>query len=659
MIIDSTAFATIPGLTLATLTESADDVSVLTLEFAGFGPDWLEYMQPVTIMHRGRVLFHGKITSYSRNNDSGEATSSATVSNLLWLLDHQTLGAQIAEVKAAADNENTGSPYLRSASLQTAANNATASWTALAESCRISAPGWIVNEDGTEAAESLITLDASRARYSFGAYMTRERAITAWTALLDMKTCNPDCTYRVNYTTGAVEVISISKADAVAWDTRQQGLISASDISPQYEDAVTGVAVLVSWSGEHGSGVTVRTYPKGLDLAQLGVKVFTASVENVMQATAQAQHMLEQCQAYYEAANALQWGGSVSAKLADVPASPLCACLNLTGPGTHESWGSMAAIVTEVEWDFMELTCTLTLGRTVDEPDLHELQFEDNDGGDDDSTGDDGGDMEDDSTGDDDIEDDLSTDEGLEEELSTEDGLPTLGDTTTANATGTEESTTEEEASATGSGSGSSSGSGSGGSAPPEGSGSASGSGSGSQQGSQGSGSGQGSAQGSGQGSGSSGGSGSSPSGSGSAPAGCDCASKWDSLDDWKQSIEDRLAALESAAGIGSGSGSGSGDAGGTGSCGCGSELQDIKSRLETVEKRTITFDSQWFSVSGQEVSFNSAGIQTAVNSIITGVTIDVTASGLSETTAFGTISVDTSGGGDLGNASFNSSVHY
>lgn len=104
---------------------------------------------------------------------------------------------------------------------------------------------------------------------------------------------------------------------------------------------------------------------------------------------------------------------------------------------------------------------------------------------------------------------------------------------------------------------------------------------------------------------------------------------------------------------------SGSGSVGETGSCGCSSELQDIKSRLLTVENRTITFDSQWFSVSGQNVTFNSARVRTAVNSIITGVSIDVTASGLSETTAFGTISVDTSGGGDMGNASFTSSVHY
>jgi len=656
MIIDSAAFNDIPGLIGATLSESADDASTLSLSFEGFGPAWLEYMQPITVMHRGRVLFHGKITSLARNNAGGEMTSSATASNFLWLLARQTLGAQIAEVRAAAANEAWSG-------LQSSANAAMASWKSLADSCRIDAPGWVANADGSEAAESVITLDASRARYSFGAYMERERAITAWTALLEMKSCNPDCSYRVNYVSGAIEVISLGKADSLAWDTARMGIIAANDIAPQYEEALTGVAVVVSWSAEGGaSGVAVRQYPPGLDMAQSGVKVFAAGADNALQAAAQADHMIAQCRAYYEAANALQWGGSVSAKLEDVPASPLACRLCLTGPGAHESWHGMQAMVSEVEWDFMEMACTLSLGRTVDEPELHELQFDDHESEDDSTEADAPQQPESTealSTALPDSEEEFSTEEASTQEASTWDGASTTWDAA---------STWEDSASASGSAEGSAAGSGSGSAGPDSGSacgsgstGSGSGSGSGTQpqtttmpQGSQGS------------GSGGSSGSGSSPGGSGS---GCDCASQWSDLETWKKDVEDRLAKLEAGQpGVGSGSGSdvgsGSASAGGEGSeagsaCGCADELKALQEKVQALEARSINFDSTWFNVSGQNVTFNAGQVKTAVDSIIQGVTIDVTASGLSETTAFGTIAVDTSGGGDLGNASFTSSVHY
>lgn len=668
MILDSSDFASIPGLTLATLTECADGVGTLSLEFCGFGPDWLAYMEPVTVMHRGRVLFHGKVTSYARQNHGGEVSCAATVSNLIWLLDHQTLGAQIAEVKAAAANAAGGG-------LRAAANAAMTSWATIAESCRIEAPGWVVNEDGSEAQECIISLDISRAHYSFGAWIERERAITAWTALLQMKTSNPDCVFRVNYTTGAVEVISLREAEVVTWDSGQMGLLFASEISPRYEEAITGVAVMVQWSGEVSSGVAVRTFPSDLDLSQIGVKIFTATVENALQAGAQLAHLAKQCEAYYEAANVLQWGGSVSARLADVPVSPLCACLNVSGEGTHASWHEMGAMVTEVVWDFVERTCTLTLGYTVEDPDLHELSFGSGGDGASTSTQQGGGAWSLEQTGD----DDGSGGGWLLSTTTTEASTSTAGaSTSTGGATGvststggsgseppggvesmsTTTTTTEGESTTTRATttmpptdgvSTSTAGAASGGSGDDEGSDDDDGSGgsggsrpststealSSSQGGSGDAGSGSG---GAGSGSG------------GSGAGGCDCAARWLDLQAWQGALEERLAQLEGALA----------GSGGSAACGCQGELAELEGRLAAVEGRSISFDSRWFTVSGQNVSFRSARVREAVDGIITGVSVEVSASGLVESTAFGSIAVDTSGGGDLGGeASFSSSVHY
>lgn len=377
MIIDSSDFLSLPGITQATLTENSDAPSVLNLAWAGFGPDWLRWMEPVTIMHRGRVLFHGRMNNFDRTNAAGSLESGASVVNALWLLDNLPLGAQVAEAKAAAESS--------AVDFAAAGQNALMSWTTLADSCRVSAPLWVVNENGEPQEDAIITLNVSGANYSTGAVYKRDKIITAWTALLEMKQANPDAVFRMNYITGEVEVIAIGRAECIDWSTDDMQLASASAISPQYESCITGVALVVSWQDADGDagGSVLRVYPAGVDAGDMGVKVYTAQVENAAQAAEQAEYMMRQLKQYYEAVNVLQHGGSVTALLEDVDASPLCKRLNIVGTGTHESWHTMNAVVSSVVWDFLAGTVEAQLGAQIDEPDISEMVFPDEESGDD------------------------------------------------------------------------------------------------------------------------------------------------------------------------------------------------------------------------------------------------------------------------------------
>ena len=56
------------GITAATLEEWTTGEGVLNLEFAGWGPDWLGYMEPVSLYHQGTLIFHGKMVNFSHTN---------------------------------------------------------------------------------------------------------------------------------------------------------------------------------------------------------------------------------------------------------------------------------------------------------------------------------------------------------------------------------------------------------------------------------------------------------------------------------------------------------------------------------------------------------------------------------------------------------------
>lgn len=383
MLIDTSEFRKMPGLVSAVLNESVDDAGTLALEWVGFAPEWVGWEEPVTLRHRGRILFHGKITSFTNGNAANATNSTATVTNALWLMDHMTVGAQIAEWQAAQQGSNGGDPSVgapvnkKKANIQNAGQAAISSWADLAESCRIDAPGWVVDEAGNPREDAQLQLDISAAVYSVGANYGHRGAITAWTAMLDMRSANPDAVFVPDYTTGAIRVISIGAAEQITWDTEEVRLTDIAAISPQYENCITGVLLLIGWEGETGSGSVTMKYPEEISENADRVKLFTITTDSAQHAQEQLSFIGEQLKAYYRAVNTLQWGGTITALLEDVPTSPLGKRLNLVGDGAHESWGTMAAIVSGVTWDFVEGTVQVSLGSTFSEPDLVELEFAD------------------------------------------------------------------------------------------------------------------------------------------------------------------------------------------------------------------------------------------------------------------------------------------
>lgn len=638
-VLNTSDIASLANITSATLSEDAKGVSTLELTWSGFLPEWAKYMEPVTLMHHGKVLFHGKVTTAANSNNGGQISSSATVSNVLWLLDHQTLSQQLTEI-VAADGGDAAASMLNVKGFSLAQ---------LANGIEISTEGWVpehyilppapntVEEDTTgeeerqeEGQETLITetilagqyawdkLRASIANYvhieekylhtaplrSITLYLPRYREqdyesvalkkdlyslylkygctdwfgtnvnralylvieqqnsdgsweplgastdshvpmksdtgyipeyheqltwhfkginvnaekplrfkanyfprlcdepinigvmdkhnrmvqqyayaifnpkaiieykdgspdppyqppvpsskgtikcdassglksryllmrssggiMTSLTALMKAAENNPDAFWIVDYETATVRMTTINETATVSWTSADAGkrtgnvrLLSCSDLAPQYDNMVTGVALVLTSSNAIQS---VYKWPDDLDLTQTGVKVFQIETGGGYNPVTQ---WIQAAEEYYNAANVLQWGGTVTAKAQDIEASPLGCKLNLTGNGTAEEWHDMQAIISSCTWDFVEGTLEVALGRDfadptfaepgeADEPD--EPEEPDDDTTDDDTTYQDGRDndtTDDDTTYDDEYDDD-TTEEPTDDETVTD-----------------------------------------------------------------------------------------------------------------------------------------------------------------------------------------------------------------------------------------------
>lgn len=361
------------------LRETATEGAELTLTYDGPAPSWAQFGETVTLMHRGQVAFTGKVVRVPGSESAGEAgQTTVTVRDFFWLLERQTLGAQVDSVMAAAGSG--GSALSGAQTMRGALNSAMQSWVTLAASCRMEAQGWTVTPKGELHAADSIGLNTARARYSFGRYMDTGKAMTTLDAMLCMRQANPDCLLLPDYIAGQVRVTALANTEELVWDTQRVGILAAQDIAQDFESAVTGVAVAVTYQGTGDrQQVRVAMYPPGLDAADTGVKLFSVSAPSAGHSGAQLAHALQQARSFYEAANEVQYTGSITAALADVEASPLGKRLSITGRGARPEWAGMRAIVSDVLWDFAEQTVTAELGFTVEEPQISELQWEDPD----------------------------------------------------------------------------------------------------------------------------------------------------------------------------------------------------------------------------------------------------------------------------------------
>ncbi len=650
MILHTETIYQLADIETATLEESGTGEGVMNLEFAGFGPDWLTYLEPVTVYHKGRLLFHGKITQVLRSN-GGAPTSSATINNFMWLLTRQTLGQQIAEIEAAAQESNSGnggssgtsSGRLTARMLNftagqigksTAGKTGGVTWGSVTASMSVQSAGWkasttqggagivpaAVDDDAGGWMPDVLTVKASPSVAGRTVWAVTDKLITTASALVKMREKAADIQFIIDYAAGTCTAMAIGDMPALTWDTSaRDSILDMNGITPQYEACVTGVAV--AWTSDTGS-VSVHCFPQDLSMSQDGVKVFSLSGSYYVESWDKV------AREYYEAANVLQWGGSVTVLQSYVDGSPLGGKINLIGPGTHESWQTMEAVVSSCSWDFLDHTLTVNLGREFADPEFDDAQpTEDGGEGEDgnEGGGDDPGDDPEDGTAEDSLDDDFPIDSGVDPGGSWDDS---------AASDGPEESEEEPGSGSSPGGSGTASGSGSipGGSGTASGSGgsqggSGTGSGSGSSTGGSGTASGGGSGQGGG-GTGSSGGSGQggggTGSGGGSSPGGsgtpCDCAEKWAALEEWKRGIEERITALEA---------------------------------------RGYNFNPDWFEVSGNNVNLRAGKMDELVQDAVDELTVELDVSGIVTETEYGALRATTTASGSLQNLSVNSHIGY
>ena len=206
MILHSETLYKLANIDTATLDEYATGEGTLGLSFAGFGPEWLKYMQPVTLYHKGKVLFHGKITSLSRTNDGGAVTSTATVNNFMWLLDRQTLGQQVAEIEAAAKESQNGSAVDVSRKLnftagqigKSTAGSTGVTWESVTGSMGVTSEGWTAEGATGTTGGGTLTVKASSSVAGRSVWAVTDKLITTASALVKLRERAADVQYIID-----------------------------------------------------------------------------------------------------------------------------------------------------------------------------------------------------------------------------------------------------------------------------------------------------------------------------------------------------------------------------------------------------------------------------------------------------------------------------
>lgn len=365
--IDTAALREIAGLLECTLEQSATGGSSLTLGFAGPPPSWADYWEQVTLVHAGKALFTGQITSVSTTNSGGAVRSAVTVEDYWFLFERQTAAAQLSEIMQQAANART---------FRESVFHQVESWAAMADGVRLSAPGWTCSAEGGEPTSPNLALDVSQARYSVTPSVARDRLYTTREIFLMMGECNPDCLF-LSEPTGTVRVVSVDNCQEITIPANC--LLEAADISPSEASRVTGVCVCVlATDGQFYNKVHYRSYPEGVSLNDSAVRFFSATYNpgNIIflgEIDQLLAHMLTQAQAWYEASQRLLFTGSLTLPLEQFDCSPLGMRINISG--ALPAWAAMGTPCSGVTWDFAARRVTLTLGKDVANPMLHELEF--------------------------------------------------------------------------------------------------------------------------------------------------------------------------------------------------------------------------------------------------------------------------------------------
>lgn len=369
MIIHTDQFPLIPRLRSATLSEKTDGTATLSLTYAE-GAELPEYMDTLTIIHRGSVLWHGKVTSSTTANNAGALVHTVQAENFMWVLNHQTLGSQLL-----GTTTDTTRDILR------IAQESYADLRALGSAFMANAPGWTCDAQGTPNPLAVLGLQTgSTANGGLGSGpFSNPLALSYYCILRKAQLNNPGTFYKPNYLTGQLQIMrGRDSLPETTLHTLQNSILSIT-ATPNDAERPAAVAAVVQYkhvlsttTGAARTRAKIIIHPEDTPLTTHGVRVYTAEAPSESQAEAQAQKIITQLREWYAAASQPQAAGSIVCKLRDIPESPLATRCTITGPGAVDT---LASPVTAVDWDFLAQEVTLTLGAAIREPKINTIPF--------------------------------------------------------------------------------------------------------------------------------------------------------------------------------------------------------------------------------------------------------------------------------------------
>lgn len=374
LIIDTANSPILPGCTSCSLSQSALGASTLSLEFTGDGISCpLANEQPVSLMHGGAVLFHGRVTSIGFSNDGGVRRWQVEVSDYWYLFAHQPAAAQLAEIKQQLQAGDS--------SLRDSLRNMTQSWADLARNVQMpTTGGWLCYEKGSSA-PGIIRLDVSQARYSLTPTIARDRIYSTSEILQMMSECNPDCLLLSGFN-GTIRVVSVKSLSPLELSLNQ---LTSAQLEPNTAELPSGVCVCLAIKDpDTGKGpMYYRTYPANVSLSSTGLRVFASTITyggtlSQKSRTKLLDHLYSQAASWFEAVREPHLNGSITTSMSLFPTaydSPLGKALTIVGQDKPDTWG-LTSPITGVQWDFASRTVELTVGKDMAEPMLHEIEPE-------------------------------------------------------------------------------------------------------------------------------------------------------------------------------------------------------------------------------------------------------------------------------------------
>ena len=370
--LSTSSLTSYPSLTACSLSQSAEGGSSLTLEFAGQPPSWANYWEQVVLLHQGRALFTGQITAVAFTNSGGEQRTQLTVDDYWYLVENMSAQSQLQNLGEVAHY----------AGWRNLTREKMSSWAELARNVAIPASGWTCSATGGPG-PGVVRLNVSGAGMGLAPGVPKDRAYTQLEIFQMMQQCNPDCIF-ISEPTGTIRVVSIKSCPTLT--LRTDRMMEAAKIYPGEAGKITGAVCALYVKFPRGGNTIVPPmdyiYTDYIGSSSgPGVRLFLQTWEVPANCFIDASvpkkmlsYMMDQARIWYNACQGTPWFGSITMPAAELASSPLGSRINISGG--LAAWAGMATPCTAVDWDFFTGRATLSLGKTLADPTLNQLELD-------------------------------------------------------------------------------------------------------------------------------------------------------------------------------------------------------------------------------------------------------------------------------------------